>query len=134
MHPIDVLQVTQTSISSEHIEAAVAGGATLAAAKQEEQQQALSAETAAAAAKQEQQRHEQQQQQQAISAVAAAVSPAATAAGTSTSRRGVSPAMVASEVLQDGRALTQLSELLEAGQKGDGRHDADLRHLPPPAV
>ena len=41
--------------------------------------------------------------------------------------------MVASQILQDERALAELSELLEAGKKRNGGHDADLWHLPPPA-
>lgn len=41
-------------------------------------------------------------------------------------------AVVAGQVLQDVGALTQLSELLEAGKKRNGGHDADLWHLPPP--
>ena len=38
------------------------------------------------------------------------------------------------QVLQDVGALTQLCQLLEAGKKRNGGHDADLRHLPPPVM
>lgn len=43
-------------------------------------------------------------------------------------------ALVSGEVLQYVGALPQLCQLLEAGEEGDGGHDADLWHLPPPAT
>ncbi len=44
------------------------------------------------------------------------------------------PALGPVQVLQDVGALAELRELLEAGKKRDGGHDADLGHLPPPVA
>ena len=43
-----------------------------------------------------------------------------------------SPVLLPGEVLEDVGALAELCQLLEAGKKRNGGHDADLRHLPPP--
>lgn len=42
------------------------------------------------------------------------------------------PVLLPGEVLEDVGALAELCQLLEAGKKRNGGHDADLRHLPPP--
>ncbi len=42
------------------------------------------------------------------------------------------PVLLPGEVLEDVGALAQLCQLLEAGKKRNGGHDADLGHLPPP--
>ena len=42
-------------------------------------------------------------------------------------------ALISRQVLEDVGALAQLRQLLEAGKKRNGGHDADLWHLPPPA-
>ncbi len=43
-----------------------------------------------------------------------------------------SPVLLPGQVLEDVGALAELCQLLEAGKKRNGGHDADLGHLPPP--
>ncbi len=44
------------------------------------------------------------------------------------------PVLLPGEVLEDVGALAELCQLLEAGKKRNGGHDADLGHLPPPVA